>query len=140
MYVKSNVLPFALFSCELLVSRIYETIILLLLYTYAVPTRPRNFTLETVAEAPTQLRASWIPPDPPNGAILNYTVRCADATERSIFNYTFDGDSVVVVLEGLSPYTLYSCNISATTSAGEGPSTDNETAQTDEAGTQPCNM
>ena len=83
---------------------------------------------------PTQLLASWMSPDPTNGEILNYTVRCTNVNQTSIFAVIVAGDSLMVLLEGLSPYTFYSCNVSANTSTGEGPSTDSETAQTDESG------
>ena len=101
---------------------------------HAVPTRPRNFTLERVPGTPTQLRASWILPDTPNGVILSYTIRCTATIEASIIIDVVGGDSLTVLLEGLSPYTLYNCRVSANNSAGEGLSTDNETALTDEAG------
>lgn len=101
----------------------------------AVPTQPLNLTLETVIGNPTQLRASWSPPDEPNGMILNYTVTCTSMdVQSSPLTTMVDMSTIVTVLGDLLPFTNYSCAVSATTSAGEGSSTDTETAQTDEAG------
>ena len=118
-------------------SCIHYDIIFLPLYTHTVPTQPRNFTLEPVIGAPTQLQASWIPPDPSNGLILSYTVRCVTAAQTPIIVAIVGGDSVTVLLEGLSPFTFYTCYVSANTSAGEGLSA-NESARTDEGGMYVC--
>ena len=85
--------------------------------------------LETVAMSPNQLRASWVVPDPTNGLITNYTIRCNSSNTQPFMTM-----ETSFVIGDLRPFTYYSCNVSATTSAGEGPSSDSRTALTAEDG------
>ena len=108
---------------------------MIVLCTHAAPTAPLNFVLETVVGFPTQLRASWSTPDPANGVITEYTLRCTSDTQPpESFTNLISGNVSSFMLDNLRPYTTYSCNVSATTGDGEGPATEVMTAQTDEAG------
>ena len=109
----------------------------------AVPTEPLNFTLETIPGSPTQLLARWSPPSPTNGMITNYTVRCTSDTlpPSSVLTNTtvlteVIGNDFSLTLSNLTPFTNYSCNVSASTVAGQGLPSVADTAQTDESGVQ----
>ena len=107
----------------------------------AVPTEPLNFTLETIPGSPTQLLARWFSPSPTNGRITNYTVRCTSDTLPSssvLTNISTEviGNDFSLTLSDLTPFTNYSCNVSASTVAGQGPPSMADTAQTDESGVQ----
>ena len=82
------------------------------------------------------LSASWLAPDPANGVLSAYTIRCnvPGAPSVVIDPFTFDNAVSEGNLTGLTPYTEYSCVISATTGAGEGTQSGTSTARTDEAG------
>ena len=72
--------------------------------------------------SPSSVLVRWMPPSIPNGIITGYTL---------YINYT-DGSPVAVIqssstdytVNGLQPYQLISVRLSASTSAGEGPSSD----------------
>ena len=65
-----------------------------------------------------------------------------DETERKFYNGSapylsvaeVSGDQTFVKVEGLVPYTLYGCSVTATTSAGEGDGSVVISARTDESG------
>ena len=90
--------------------------------------------LETVAGSPRQLQASWLAPDPANGVITRYTLRCTTVTQPLQSTTVSSGNVLSFIVESLRPYTNYSCNVSASTEAGEGPATENLIARTDESG------
>ena len=101
-----------------------------------VPTAPRNFSLTRVDGDPNALMASWMAPDPAHGVLSAYTIRCNVPGPPSVVidPFTFDDAVSEGTLPGLTPYTEYSCVISATTGAGEGDQSDPEMARTDEGG------
>ncbi|XP_062838740.1 phosphatidylinositol phosphatase PTPRQ isoform X3 [Anolis carolinensis] len=66
----------------------------------------------------TSVMLSWDPPVQPNGIIINYDVRL-QGPER---NESFTTSNNSVILEDLSPFTLYSFFASARTVKGLGPS------------------
>ena len=74
-----------------------------------------------IAENSTSITVSWIAPATPNGVITEYQLQCSNY--KQIFNHTVKGSQTTTTLSGLLPYTNYSCNITAHTSAGGGPST-----------------
>ena len=84
---------------------------------------------------------TWTTPDTPNGIILYYTVYC-NVDESQGVGGILPPDVVLMVLvtynsvivTGLTPYTSYTCYVTARTSAGEGNSSMVVTAQTDESG------
>ena len=45
-----------------------------------------------------------------------------------------DGSALYATLDGLTPFTMYECTISASTGAGEGASSGPQSATTDEDG------
>ena len=111
----------------------------------AVPSLPLNVSLSPVAGSPSQLSASWSVPIPRNGIITGYSVYCNTSanqtypeqvigpnvpTIRSVVN----GTTLVATLSGLSPYTQYSCYVTASTSVGEGCPSVISTSRTVEGG------
>ena len=79
-----------------------------------------------------QLQASWDTPNPTNGRITGYNIRCSAPDVQDFL--TFEENGTLLILDELTPFTVYTCNVSANTSAGEGPSSDNMTALTNEDG------
>ena len=97
---------------------------------------PTNFMLTRVDGSSTTLSASWNVPETTNGIISNYTIRC-NTTGSDIMMLaplTVDKSTLTTTLEGLIPFTEYTCTISASTGAGEGDSSGPQTATTDEDG------
>ena len=81
-------------------------------------TPPDMIVINTVTSKNVTL--SWGPPTEPNGVITKYQFQCS-AGEEHVFNRTVMGSQTTTTLSGLLPYTSYSCNITAYTSAGGGP-------------------
>ena len=116
------------------------------IFYFTVPLPPQNFSLFPAAGSPSQLSANWSAPIPRNG-IIGYTVYCNTSinqpypeqvigpnvpTIRSVVN----GTTLAVTFNTeLSPYTQYSCHVTANTSVGEGPLSRTVAAATGEAGT-----
>ena len=78
----------------------------------------------------------WRDPIFPNGVITHYTVYCS---ESSTFNVSLIGNgttaySTSVQVVGLDPYTVYSCVVTASTSAGESNFSLITSTRTDESG------
>ncbi len=88
--------------------------------------------LSMVAGSPTMLSASWMVPDPTNGVITGYTIRCSSTPLGMLPPFIISASVTETNLENLTPFTSYSCSISANTSAGEGGNSNMETATTDE--------
>ena len=106
----------------------------------SVPSPPENFSVSSIIRSPLSLSASWGEPSARNGIIESFTVRCsrlnAGGSDTTTISTTVvnNGSVFSVTIEGLTPYTDYSCTISATTGAGEGNSSDAQIARTDEDG------
>ncbi len=100
-----------------------------------VPSAPRNFALSMVSGSPNTFSASWNIPEPTNGIISGYTINC-----NSSISVTVTGSTLSASLSGLTPFTTYSCTISASTGAGEGTASNTVTATTDEDGKQQNSM
>ena len=96
---------------------------------FIVPSAPRNFQVTLIPESPTTLSVSWMIPDPANGIISNYTVRC-HSPSGSFHHYSFDGSVTNTSLSNLTGNTEYSCSVLAATSVGEGNSSEYQTART----------
>ena len=88
-----------------------------------------------VPGSPNTLSASWDIPEPTNGIISGYTINC-----NSSISVTVNGSTLSASLSGLTPFTTYSCTISASTGAGEGNASNTVTAATDEDGKQQNSM
>ena len=73
--------------------------------------------LRLVSKTHSSILLQWDPPheDLRNGDITHYSLSCND----SHYNSTITTTEYNVT--GLSPYTNYACNVTASTSAGEGP-------------------
>ena len=98
---------------------------------FAVPSSPQNFSLSSVPGSPSQLFASWSIPIPRNGIITGYSVYCNISADQSYpeqmigpnvltIRSLVNGTTLAAPLSGLSPYTQYSCYVTANTSVGEG--------------------
>ena len=68
------------------------------------------------------LRLGWSSPDTPNGIITVYNIYVT-YDNGSIENMTVNGSENSYLIGGLSPHQLVYVSISASTIAGEGPST-----------------
>ena len=112
--------------------------------SFAVPSEPQ-ITVSRRDNQPNELLVTWTTPDTPNGIILYYTVYC-NVDEGQGIGGILPPDVVLMVLgtynsaivTGLTPYTLYTCYVTARTSAGEGNSSMVVTIQTDESGKLQC--
>ena len=99
-----------------------------------VPSVPVNFALSMVGGSSNTLSASWMVPETTNGVISGYTLRCSTTGSdiMMLAPLTVDESTLTTTLEGLTPFTCYTCTISASTGAGEGDSSGPQTATTDE--------
>lgn len=75
-------------------------------------TPPTNIKYQNISS--TEVNVSWDAPVIPNGIVTTYKILFG------LDEYFSDGYSIRI--ENLSPYTKYNCEISASTTAGEGPS------------------
>ena len=100
-----------------------------------VPSSPLSFMLTQIQRVSTWLMASWLPPDFENGNIVAYTLFCRMALDQE---YTIRGvlnsSTSSATIMDLMPFTSYECYVTANTSVGEGPPSNNGTAMTDEDG------
>ena len=64
---------------------------------------------------------NWAPPEISlqNGQLLHYNIDCSQIGR----NYTNNASHLTLSVTGLSPYTSYSCDVSAVNVVGEGPAT-----------------
>ena len=69
---------------------------------------------------PYDLTITWEPPLVPNGIISTYSFYVTSENGEAVV-YRVDGRLTSYVVMNLSPYSLVSVNMSASTSAGEGP-------------------
>ncbi|CAI8005522.1 Receptor-type tyrosine-protein phosphatase F [Geodia barretti] len=111
-----------------------------------VPSPVSTTMLEAIQGSPTQLTVQWRPPEEPNGELLAYSVCCRESTQQPLCDcdsaisvsstscpcgdleqdtsYHLQamfpvGLPHVKVIGGFSPYTNYTCFMTANTSAGE---------------------
>ena len=108
--------------------------LLIIEFPCIVPSRPLVFNLTPIGD-PNQLMASWSPPDPTNGIITAYTVFCKmPSDEEFTIRDTLNNSTLSATIMKLMPFTNYECYVTANTSVGEGPPSNNDTAMTDEDG------
>ena len=81
---------------------------------FTEPSTPKNESVTLTTS--TSAVISWSPPLEPNGVIIQYRLQCGLNVDRNV-----SGSQTTITLSGLLPYTNYSCNITAHTSAGRGP-------------------
>ena len=85
---------------------------------FIVPTgAPFNCTSTNIQSISVNL--NWAPPEISlqNGQLVKYNVYCSQIGR----NYTNNASLLTLSVTGLSPYTSYSCDISAVNVVGEGP-------------------
>ena len=82
---------------------------------------PLNFVI--TVQGPRTLTFSWDPPseDLRNGVITGYLLSCDPQPEGLPMTYE-QSEVVNITVGGFEVYTTYTCRVSASTSAGEGPS------------------
>ena len=103
------------------------------LYLTAPIGEPQNFTIIKVTS--NDISFMWNPPliNLRNGNVTHYSLRCSydNSTHFTSLEHLLIYRSKYL-LSNLLPYTNYSCNVSASTSVGEGPSTKSIVTRTDE--------
>ena len=85
---------------------------------FIVPTgAPLNCTSTNIQSISVDL--NWAPPEISlqNGQIVNYNVDCSQIGRK----YTNSASQLTLSVIDLSPYTSYSCDVSAVNIVGEGP-------------------
>ena len=100
----------------------------------APSSEPENLT--TIEVTSNNISFLWLPPliHSRNGNITHYSLRCSYYNlSHSMLLEHLQIKNSTYLLSNLLPHTNYSCNVSASTSAGEGPST-NIVVRTDEDG------
>ena len=88
-----------------------------------------------------------------NGILRNYSVSCCVTLEQFysdqvpsnltdfMLRTSTDGDTTSTIIMGLDPFTMYQCQVTASTDAGESPVSNSDNATTDEAApTQPVGL
>ncbi|XP_065914678.1 protein sidekick-1-like isoform X2 [Dysidea avara] len=88
-------------------------------------TAPCSLTVDTIQQRFVTL--SWMPPDTPNGIIIQYEVQYSVNSTTSLVNFT---DTLMGTVEGLSPGTIYTLQIRAYTRVGAGPFSGTKTLKT----------
>ena len=92
-----------------------------------------NFNL--LPNTSSSLSASWEVPARPNGIILGYTISCTTPSITAMpITVIVPGSVQSHLLMGLEPFTNYTCEVRANTSAGVGDSSNADTERTDEDG------
>lgn len=90
---------------------------LIFFFSFIVPeTSPIINTFKNLSS--TSVLLSWDPPVKPNGAVISYDLTLQGPNE----NYSFVTSDNYLILEELSPFTLYSFFAAARTIKGLGPS------------------
>ena len=98
-----------------------------------VPADAPNITF-IASPDPSNIFLTWTPPTVPNGVIQSYKIRFTPVNHPGEANQTvLGGDRRMWELGGLRPFTNYSVQLSANTSAGESPS-DVTVIRTNESG------
>ena len=98
----------------------------LVIFNFSAPsTAPRLLT--TAVILPRLLTLSWMPPDTPNGIIIQYEAQYSVNSTTSLEQFT---DTLMGTVEGLLPVTIYTIQIRAYTRVGAGPFSDSITVMT----------
>ena len=87
---------------------------------FIVPTgAPLNCTSTNIQSDSVDL--NWAPPEISlrNGQLISYNINCSQIGR----NYTNNASQLTLSVTGFSPYTSYSCDVSAVNVVGEGPAT-----------------
>ena len=70
------------------------------------PTPPQDVT--AVALSSSKIEVMWLDPEYPNGVIIQYNVTLTDEDDGSM---TYSTTDLFVVIEGLTPFTMYSVEV-----------------------------
>ena len=103
-----------------------------LLFLFLDPTSPRNISVSS--KSSTSLYVEWLPPKEKNGKILNYVIyyqRVEGNEKYSLVAMAFERNKTI---PNLLPYTNYSIEMAANTSAGYGRRSNLSYQLTQEAG------
>ena len=108
-----------------------------------MPSAPLNFQVVNVIGSASSLEAQWEQPAQVNGILTNYSVLCRalpdqfypeqellDLQDESFVQ--LDVSLTMLSLTDLVPFTEYECFVTASTVAGTGPASNNDTARTTE--------
>ena len=103
------------------------------LYLSLVPTSPPENIFSAIET--TIMTISWneVPCSGQNGPITGYLMYYTNTTFSNTINIT-GGENRSYTLTELRPYTNYTVTVSAYNDAGTGPTSDNRTQQTEQAG------
>ncbi len=73
--------------------------------------------MSAVAQGSTSISLSWLPPqdDLINGVLRYYRILVSDPLERAVYDALVDGDSLVISVPDLHPYSEYLCTVAAIT-------------------------
>ena len=91
----------------------------MLLTLFVVPSEPRS--LEITAVNSSSVTLQWIPPEAPNGVIMQYNILY---NQKNATYTNFDNNMPMDTVEGLSSNTEYVLRVIAHTGAGAGPPSD----------------
>lgn len=94
----------------------------LLLHKILEPSAPRSLSADDIQS--TSIILSWLPPNTPNGIIMQYEVQYNADNETSFVNFTATRMRTV---GGLSPSKVYTLQVRAYTKVGAGPFSNNIT-------------
>ena len=99
------------------------------LHFSAAPSEPINFNL--LPNTSSCLSVSWEVPARPNGIIVGYTISCmTPPTTAMPITFSVPGSVLSHLLMGLEPFTNYTREVTANTSAGGGHLTQTQKERT----------
>uniref|UniRef100_H3D415 Fibronectin type-III domain-containing protein n=1 Tax=Tetraodon nigroviridis TaxID=99883 RepID=H3D415_TETNG len=83
---------------------------------------PENFEVKPLRGKGTAVKATWDPPEEPNGRIKEYILSYAPAMKPfGLKTVTYRGSTTTATIEGLTPGDRYIFKIRATNRRGQGP-------------------
>ena len=88
--------------------------------------------------SPSSVFVSWIPPLTPNGDIIRYTLYVNYSDGSPVAVMQSNSASTNFTVSGLQPYQRVSVMISASTTAGEGPTSETVSGRTREQSMWEC--
>ena len=94
---------------------------------------PMNVKVE--GSSSSSVLVTWFPPSVPNGMITSYTLYINYTDGSPIDTIQFSGSTATYTVSGLQPYQLVKVHISASTSAGDGPTSELTLGRAKEEGT-----
>ena len=110
----------------------------LLLPTLSTPSVPSAAPVFTVSTTATSIAITWqsLPPCDENGVITNYTI-AYKMKSGGFIEIVVDAANRTVVISRLTPFTIYTIKMAASTSAGRGEFGQEVTVQTNESSKPP---